>query len=305
MPTKRPSSSHSQNVAKLPKKISIAKNQFTCINPLCNRKFETKKQYSLHFFKSACSQVFKSTNKPAAQCKHDVKLPPAINQTLSSESEQEDHGINLDYMNASSDESKSQQYYPESSSDDDSTTSEEDVLDNHCSTTIKLQDNANWTGYCTPFTIDMLAETTLLKILDDANAPHYLFEAIMHWACEFHNKKYNFKPSNYNRKNLIAKMKKWQGLDKCLPKQIPIQFEEDGLRIELTAFDFQSQLMSLLKDPTLVKNIDMLDVNKDDPFSKYQSPSGRLTCFNSGSWYHNAWTHGIDYENDWLCPIIF
>ncbi len=151
----------------------------------------------------------------------------------------------------------------------------------------------------------MLAETVLLKILDDANAPHYLFKEIMEWACKFYNKKYNFKPSSYNRKNILLKMKKWQGLDKCIPKQIPMQFEEDGLKIELTAFDFQSQLLSLLKDPTLVKNIDLLDVNKNDPFSKYQSPTGRLTCFNSGSWYHNAWIHCIENENDWLCPIIF
>lgn len=222
MSTKRQSSLTTNNKAsKLQRTTHIARNQFTCINPLCNKTFATKKQFSLHFFKSTCSQAFKSTNKTTVQhnyCNSQTTKQSSIKKTAALETDEENNGINFEYMNPSSDESTFQNYYPDSSTDedsnedDDSLSGEEEntndnILHNH-TTTIMLPDNANWTGYCTPFTIDMLAETELLKILDDANAPHYLFKEIMEWACKFYNKKYNFKPSSYNCKNILLKMRK-------------------------------------------------------------------------------------------------
>lgn len=69
----------------------------------------------------------------------------------------------MDYMNPSSDESTSQLFYPESSIDDGSTISEDNSIENNHTTTIKLKENTNWTGYCTLFTIDIFAEMALLK----------------------------------------------------------------------------------------------------------------------------------------------
>lgn len=124
----------------------IAKNQFTCINPLCYRKFETKKQFSLHFFKSLCSEIFKSTNKAIIQSiglkKPRTKLP-IITKTKTSENEEEENGINMDYMNPNSDKSTSQLFYPESSTDDNSITSEEKSTKNHHIATTKLRENTN------------------------------------------------------------------------------------------------------------------------------------------------------------------
>ena len=60
-----------------------------------------------------------------------------------------------------------------------------------------------------------------------------------------------------------------------------------------------------MNDPFLVNDLSKLDVNQSDPFTKYKSTNNRITCFNSASWYHNAWINCCTEPNDWLCPIIF
>jgi hypothetical protein len=100
-------------------------------------------------------------------------------------------------------------------------------------------------------------------------------------------------------------MEKWQSLQYCRPKQLPVTFDEDNLTIHVTAFDFVGQFYSLLTDPLLVSDLNLLDVNATDPFGKYIAPQRRLSCFNSGSWYNNAWNNCIKSDNEWMCPIIF
>ena len=100
-------------------------------------------------------------------------------------------------------------------------------------------------------------------------------------------------------------MEKWQQLEYCCPKQIPITFEDDGLTIEVTAWNFAAQFYSLITSHELTSDLSLLDVNKNDPFSKYQS-NDNISCFYSGLWYKKAWKHQISpNSNDWLCPIIF
>jgi hypothetical protein len=92
----------------------------------------------------------------------------------------------------------------------------------------------------------------------------------------------------------------------CQPKQlVPVTFDEDNLTIHVAAFDFVGHFYSLLTDPLLVFDLNLLDVNATDPFGKYIAPQRRLSCFNSGSWYNNAWNNCIKPENEWKCPIIF
>jgi hypothetical protein len=66
-----------------------------------------------------------------------------------------------------------------------------------------------------------------------------------------------------------------------------------------------SQLYSLITDKSLTGDLTQLDVNPEDPFSKYQSPNGRLGAFNSGKWYTTAHTQLCTKSNDWLCGIIY
>jgi hypothetical protein len=84
-----------------------------------------------------------------------------------------------------------------------------------------------------------------------------------------------------------------------------VVFPEDNLSIEVTKFDFLSQLYSSITDKSLTGDITQLDVNPDDPFARYQSPNGRLGAFNYGTWYAQAHDQLCTKQNDWLCPIIY
>ena len=148
--------------------------------------------------------------------------------------------------------------------------------------------------------------TKLLKLLEDANAPHSLYSEICAWAREANANNYDFNPSRTSRPAQIDYLIKWQNLKHCLPYQVPITFPEDNLRIQVTKFDFTAQLYSLLTDAHLTGSLDQLDVNVDNPFDHYKPPDGLLGPFNSGSWYRKAWKHLCQPgSNDWLCPIIF
>ena len=88
--------------------------------------------------------------------------------------------------------------------------------------------------------------------------------------------------------------------------QMPIIFPEDNLKIEVTTWNFVHQFYSLITCPELVSDITQLDVNPDNPFSKYNPTDKRLNCFHSGKWYYKAWKNLISPDtNEWLCPIIF
>ena len=155
-------------------------------------------------------------------------------------------------------------------------------------------------------TKDNFHPTKLLKILESANAPHFLYSDICQWAKEAKNDGYDFNPERTTREAQIAHLEKWQKLEYCRPYTIPIQFPEDNLQIDTTVFDFTHQLFSLFNDPKLTGSLDKLDVNTDNPFTKYKSPDGLVGTFNSGKWYDKAWDfHCRPGSNDWLCPIIF
>jgi hypothetical protein len=79
-----------------------------------------------------------------------------------------------------------------------------------------------------------------------------------------------------------------------------VMFPEDNLCINITHFDFVSQMTSLLKDKSLTGDLAQLDVPQDNPFARYKSPNGRLCAFNAG-WGYVCGPN----SNDWMCPIIY
>ena len=73
------------------------------------------------------------------------------------------------------------------------------------------------------------------------------------------------------------------------PYQKPVALPNNPVQVvNVTCFDFKTQLLSLLTDRDLVGNITKLDINPDNPFGKYESPGGYLDCINSGTWYDKA-----------------
>ena len=150
-----------------------------------------------------------------------------------------------------------------------------------------------------------LVEAQLLQILNDANAPHFLFKQILEWAIDAKQRGYDFMPKRTSRSRFINHLEKIYDLNYCRPTITPVLHVEDNLTVNVTSFDFTSQIFSLLTDPDLMSDPSLLDINPDNPFTKYNPPDNQLGCFNSGSWYHNAWNNLCLLPNDWLCPIIF
>jgi hypothetical protein len=107
------------------------------------------------------------------------------------------------------------------------------------------------------------------------------------------------------RKSTIYHIKRRVNLGHCRPTQATVVFPEDDLSIQITRFDFLSQFYSLITGKSLSGNLTQLDVNPEDPVSKYQSPNGRLGAFNSGKWYSKAHAQLCTKSNDWLCGIIY
>jgi hypothetical protein len=75
--------------------------------------------------------------------------------------------------------------------------------------------------------------------------------------------------------------------------------------IYVTCFNFTSMLRSLLTDEKLFGDLTNLDVNKNNPFAKYNSRNKKISCSNGASWYKHAWSKLCLDPQDFLVPIIF
>ena len=150
-----------------------------------------------------------------------------------------------------------------------------DLLESDDETTQSQHENNNTNddrGYC--FGNEPYFQIKLMKTLHNANAPNYLYQQIIEWAQEAQEADLSFYNVLKSRKGLIHQAKNWMPyLKHNAPYTIPTILETPGNPqvVDVTVFDFKKQLVSLLNDPFLFGNIDHLDVNRSDPFSKYKA----------------------------------
>jgi hypothetical protein len=64
-------------------------------------------------------------------------------------------------------------------------------------------------------TVSDFVETKLLKILEDTNAPHFLYQVILNWRCNAKASGHNFEPERTTRKAEIAHIERRFNLDHC------------------------------------------------------------------------------------------
>ena len=153
-------------------------------------------------------------------------------------------------------------------------------------------------------------EIDLLKILHDANTPHFLFKQILDWGKKAKTLNYDFNPARTHRKAQLDYLEKWFGLEYYNAKQVsvtlpgPMELTQPEV-INVTCFDFTSMLRSLLSDEKLFGNLENLDVNQQNPFAKYNSHNKKISCSNGATWYKNAWDKICKDPKDFLVPIIF
>ena len=141
-------------------------------------------------------------------------------------------------------------------------------------------DNTADPGYHTTYTKCQRVEIFLLKLCTEMEAPLYAFEEIMKWARD----------------------KLWMGMENQRPEEVEVSLPgvhgEDTIKV--TRFDFTTQLRSLLDDPVLNRDENLV-INTEDRFQKYISPDGRLSECLSGSWYNHAWDEMV---NDGICDFM-
>ena len=156
------------------------------------------------------------------------------------------------------------------------------------------------------FTTKQYHETKLLKLLSDANAPHFLYQNITQWGRAAQRDRYDFHPSCSTRNAQIKSLEKWLHMQNSRPRQLPTTLPGPVEQvIQTTCFNFTNQLYSLVSDRVLFGSLENLDVNTEDPFGKYVTTNGLLSTTNSGLWYHNAYKHEVQNPaTDFLMPII-
>ena len=153
------------------------------------------------------------------------------------------------------------------------------------------------------YTSGQYHETKLLQLLNDNNTPHYMYKEILKWAQAANLDNYNFTPQRWTRSSQIEYLKKWLQYDKiCLPQQVKTLLPgEHGHEVDVTIFNFTSQLFSLLKDEELFGDIKNLDVDPKNPFGKYKSQK-YLSTINSGELYETAYKNMVkDKEKTFSC----
>ena len=139
------------------------------------------------------------------------------------------------------------------------------------------------------YTTDQKWTVSLLKILDEANAPDYAFgQVVLEWARLASSGGYSFRPvgGHSRSKNVDALIKSVCNADKLLPFVHRIDVPEGTS--DVVCFDFVSQLLSLLQNPSIMtaENL-LLDVN--DPLKQYESPNNVLGEAMSGYVYRKAY----------------
>ena len=101
--------------------------------------------------------------------------------------------------------------------------------------------------------------------------------------------KYSFEPTRTKRTTQVRHLTKWQAKQNRRPIQnLTRPPGKPEIDMMVTSYDFKTELLSLLESPVFA-DINNLDLNPHDPFSKYQSQSGRINCFNAGKWYSSSY----------------
>jgi hypothetical protein len=121
-------------------------------------------------------------------------------------------------------------------------------------------------------TTEVYIETKLLYLINNANAPLYLYKEILKWAYEANC--LNYSPLS---KSMVQK-------------------------VNVTCYHVSEQLSSLLSAPDLVQDLALLDVNPNNPFGKFESST--QSCFNSGEWHNMAYNQVISDPHSELFVLI-
>jgi hypothetical protein len=155
------------------------------------------------------------------------------------------------------------------------------------------------------------AKIELLKILNTAKAPLYLYDHIMAWTKKAVNVfDVDFGVDvNLSREKLMQELKLKFKLNKIEPTVQTLQLRGSGNTAEIVKHSFKDSLYSLLNDPNLMQEKNLL-LTPDDIYNATSEKPKKVKNkkygdINTGNVYKKAQKEFLKEENDVLCPIIF
>ena len=157
------------------------------------------------------------------------------------------------------------------------------------------------------------AEIDLLKILSDLNCHNSSYERIMHWAKFWNSNDVFFNNSSYykfyKRDVVLRNLSKQYDMEHMQPSHIVINLSQDKSiqqNITVTTFDFQQQVLSLLRDKDLMSPTNL--VLDTEPGTIPQFENDTISEINHSDWYHCAYNHFLEQygpnPNRVICGII-
>lgn len=155
------------------------------------------------------------------------------------------------------------------------------------------------------YTTDQKWTVTLLKILDEANAPDYTFGQILEWSRNSYAEGYSYNPVGglSRSKNVDALINSVHNGHQLLPFVQRVMVPH-GAPSDVVCFDFAAQLLSILQNRSIMtaENL-VIDIN--DPLKPFTSKDNVLGEALSGSVYRKAYDRLItDPSKQLFVPII-
>jgi hypothetical protein len=271
-------------------------NNYTCF--ACNTPYPSKRALTMHINRSNfCRGIL--------QQKFIVQYSPRLADRLA------DSVINHPNMKEGSGSNENIAKSSSTTSADDNTVPIEQTLEAMADTSVRSNDETSKNDLIDhktsqPFyhTNGLRCEIKLLKLLDEIGTPLYAYKAIMDWAKDAYLSNYDFNPRHSERNDAVKYLENLLHMNACRPKTIPVQLQGDNMKLEVVVFDVVAMLSSLLNDPELTQEENLV-VSTKDRFSKYETEDNRLGEVNSGLWYERAYQNMIkNPDKDFLCPLI-
>jgi hypothetical protein len=173
------------------RKKPFLQHAYKCLNHICLKSFKSHNGLRLHFRKSPQCFNFKVSrhNTSANTASH----PPAVEaqESLTEYPWNED-----DSVYESEDASSVEDIISTGASNNPAGISKESANDAALRFGIR-------------FTTEQFYETKLLKLLSDANVPHYLYKEVMGWGRAAAHNNYNFNPAHTSRNAQVKYLEKW------------------------------------------------------------------------------------------------
>ncbi len=144
-------------------------------------------------------------------------------------------------------------------------------------------------------------EIELLDILKEYNVPLGMYDRIMDWSRSAALRDHDFTIIPRGRDVVVRNLKQVFGLENIAPITSPVSLLH-GDSVQVTSFNFKEMLFSLLSDPELMQEENLL-LDPTDPCSLPEK-SDFLDEINTGSVYRTAHGTCCTKPNDLLCGII-